>query len=32
MIIGHEYAGEIVEMGKGVENLKTGDRVTAKDT
>jgi threonine 3-dehydrogenase len=30
MIIGHEYAGEIVEMGKGVENLRIGDRVTGE--
>lgn len=30
MIIGHEYVGEIVEMGSGVENLKVGDRVTGE--
>jgi threonine 3-dehydrogenase len=27
MTIGHEYVGEIVDMGSGVENLKIGDRV-----
>jgi threonine dehydrogenase-like Zn-dependent dehydrogenase len=26
-ILGHEFMGEIVETGKGVENLKVGDRV-----
>jgi threonine dehydrogenase-like Zn-dependent dehydrogenase len=26
-ILGHEFMGEIVETGKGVSNLKTGDRV-----
>lgn len=26
-ILGHEFMGEIVEVGKGVKNLKTGDRV-----
>ena len=30
MIIGHEYVGEIVDMGNGVENLKIGDRVTGE--
>ncbi len=30
MTIGHEYVGEIVDMGKGVENLKIGDRVTGE--
>lgn len=30
MTIGHEYVGEIVEMGAGVENLKIGDRVTGE--
>jgi len=30
MIIGHEYVGEIVDMGGGVENLKIGDRVTGE--
>ena len=26
-ILGHEFMGEIVELGKGVKNLKVGDRV-----
>ncbi|MFA6701354.1 MAG: L-threonine 3-dehydrogenase [Dysgonamonadaceae bacterium] len=30
MTIGHEYVGEIVEMGGGVENLAIGDRVTGE--
>ncbi len=30
MVIGHEYVGEIVDMGPGVENLKIGDRVTGE--
>lgn len=30
MVIGHEYVGEIVEKGKGVRNLKIGDRVTGE--
>lgn len=28
-VLGHEIAGEIVETGAGVKNLKQGDRVTA---
>ncbi len=28
--IGHEYMGEIVDMGSGVKNLKVGDRVTGE--
>lgn len=30
MTIGHEYVGEVVEMGKGVENIHIGDRVTGE--
>src|SRR5690554_221945 len=30
MTIGHEYVGEIVDMGSGVANLKMGDRVTGE--
>ncbi len=30
MIIGHEYVGEIVQVGHGVKNLKVGDRVTGE--
>ena len=27
LVLGHEITGEVVEMGAGVENFKTGDRV-----
>ncbi|MCD7975599.1 MAG: L-threonine 3-dehydrogenase [Tannerellaceae bacterium] len=30
MVIGHEYVGEVVEVGKGVENVHVGDRVTGE--
>jgi len=30
MVIGHEYVGEVVEKGKGVKNIKIGDRVTGE--
>lgn len=30
MIIGHEYVGEIVDLGSGVKNLKVGDRITGE--
>lgn len=30
MIIGHEYVGEIVQVGHGVKNLNIGDRVTGE--
>src|SRR3712207_9563901 len=26
-ILGHEFMGEVVETGRGVENLKAGDRI-----
>lgn len=29
MVMGHEFVAEIVEAGAGVENVKTGDRVTS---
>jgi threonine dehydrogenase-like Zn-dependent dehydrogenase len=28
-ILGHEYAGEVVEVGAGVSTLKVGDRITS---
>ena len=31
-ILGHEFMGEIVEVGKDVQNLKTGDRVVVPFT
>ncbi len=30
MIIGHEYVGEVVDMGEGVTDFKIGDRVTGE--
>jgi threonine 3-dehydrogenase len=30
MTVGHEYVGEIVDMGSGVKNLKIGERVTGE--
>lgn len=30
MIVGHEYVGEIVQIGHGVKNLNIGDRVTGE--
>jgi threonine 3-dehydrogenase len=30
MTIGHEYVGEVVEIGAGVVNVKVGDRVTGE--
>ena len=29
-VVGHEFAGEVVEVGGLVENVRTGDRVTAE--
>jgi len=29
LVLGHEYAGEVVDVGAGVKTLKVGDRVTA---
>ena len=31
-ILGHEYAGEIVEIGEGVQGFEVGDRVTSLTT
>ncbi|RJP22309.1 MAG: alcohol dehydrogenase [Candidatus Abyssobacteria bacterium SURF_5] len=31
VIIGHEFAGEIVEVGAGVRDFRVGDRVTAEE-
>ena len=28
-VLGHEFVGEVVEVGSGIENLKPGDRVAA---
>lgn len=28
-VLGHEFAGEVVALGSGVETVKTGDRITA---
>jgi threonine 3-dehydrogenase len=30
MVIGHEYVGEVVEVGSGVRNIEVGDRVTGE--
>lgn len=29
LVLGHEVAGEVVETGKGVENVRVGDRIVA---
>jgi len=31
IIPGHEFSGEVVEIGEGVKNVKAGDRVTADE-
>src|SRR3954449_1184235 len=31
-ILGHEFMGEVVELGRGVSNLKVGDRVVVPFT
>ncbi len=30
VVLGHEVAGEIIEVGRGVENIKPGERVTTE--
>lgn len=30
MVIGHEYVGEVVEVGGGVRNIRVGDRITGE--
>lgn len=30
VVLGHEYSGEVVEIGEGVTKFKTGDRVTVE--
>lgn len=30
MVVGHEYAGEVVEVGQGVTTIKVGDRVSGE--
>lgn len=32
IVLGHEFAGEVVETGAGVKNVKIGDRVTVDNT
>ncbi|NQU12790.1 MAG: alcohol dehydrogenase catalytic domain-containing protein, partial [Desulfobacteraceae bacterium] len=29
LVLGHEVAGEVVEIGKGVETFRPGDRIAA---
>ena len=28
IVLGHEFSGDVVEVGEGVENIKIGDRVS----
>ena len=28
IVLGHEFAGDVAEVGEGVENIKVGDRVS----
>lgn len=32
IVLGHEFAGEVVEIGNAVQNIKPGDRVTVDNT
>lgn len=32
VVLGHEYAGNVVELGEGVSNIRVGDRVTSPAT
>ncbi|MFY9302933.1 MAG: zinc-binding dehydrogenase, partial [Atribacterales bacterium] len=32
VILGHEFSGEVAEIGQGVEKIKVGDRVTSETT
>ena len=32
VIIGHEWSGQVVELGLGIESIKVGDRVTSETT
>lgn len=32
VVLGHEFSGEVVEVGEGVKHLKVGDRVTSETT
>ena len=32
VVLGHEYAGTVIELGEGVSNISIGDRVTSPAT